>query len=99
MDPHIKVTASKVAKHIGIIRDIAYLLPKKTLGGLYHTMVNAYFNYGNCRGHDDINPTLLGPLLHLVAEPLAVIFNSCFNTTCTYLNLLLSYPYMYVNKA
>lgn len=31
-------------------------------------------------GHDDINPTLVGPLLHLVAEPLAVIFNSSFNT-------------------
>src|SRR6218665_2525932 len=31
-------------------------------------------------GYDDIKPTLVGPLLHLVAEPLAVIFNSSFNT-------------------
>src|SRR6218665_409777 len=31
-------------------------------------------------GYDDINPTLVAPLLHLVAEPLAVIFNSSFNT-------------------
>lgn len=45
--PHIKVTASKIAKNIGIIRKIAYLLPKKTLVGLYHTMVSPYFTYGN----------------------------------------------------
>src|SRR6218665_1462120 len=31
-------------------------------------------------GHDDINPTVVGPLLHLVAEPLADISSSSFNT-------------------
>jgi len=44
---HIKITTSKLAKNIGIIRKISYLLPTKVLTNLYYTLVYPYLLYGN----------------------------------------------------
>lgn len=44
---HVKVIASKIAKNLGILRKISYLLPSKILINLYYTLVNPYFLYGN----------------------------------------------------
>src|SRR6218665_2506811 len=44
---HIKVTSNKIAKNIGIIRKISYLLPSSVLTSLYYTLVYPYLLYGN----------------------------------------------------
>src|SRR6218665_24745 len=44
---HINVINNKIAKNLGILRKIAYLLPPKILLGLYYTLVNPYLLYGN----------------------------------------------------
>src|SRR6218665_1447898 len=44
---HVKVIASKIAKNLGILRKISYLLPSKILINLYYALVNPYFLYGN----------------------------------------------------
>src|SRR6218665_3305345 len=44
---HIKVTSNKIAKNIGIIRKISYLLPSSVLTSLHYTLVYPYLLYGN----------------------------------------------------
>jgi len=46
-DEHIKITANKLAKNIGIIRKISHLLSPKILTNLYYTLIDPYLTYGN----------------------------------------------------
>lgn len=44
---HIETISSKIAKNIGIISRIAYLLPTNILLNLYYTMIHPYLSYCN----------------------------------------------------
>src|SRR6218665_2774396 len=46
-DVHINIIANKIAKNLGVLRRIAYLLPSKILVNLYYTLINPYLIYGN----------------------------------------------------
>src|SRR6218665_4148944 len=46
---HIKIIANKIAKNIGVIRRISYVISPKIRLNLYHTMVSPYMSYGNIR--------------------------------------------------
>jgi len=46
-DEHIKITANKLPKNIGIVRKISHLLPPKILTNLYYTLIDPYLTYGN----------------------------------------------------
>src|SRR6218665_569216 len=46
-DVHINTIANKIAKNLGVLRRIAYLLPSKILVNLYYTLINPYLVFGN----------------------------------------------------
>ena len=43
---HIKMVKIKVARSVGILRKLKYVLPKDSLIQLYHSLVHSYFVYG-----------------------------------------------------
>jgi len=44
---HIKLVSQKVAKNIGIMARIAYLLPNQTRLNLYYSLIHPYLTYSN----------------------------------------------------
>ena len=42
---HTDIIANKIAKNIGKIRKMAYLLPSNILSNLYYTMIYPYYTY------------------------------------------------------
>src|SRR6218665_874028 len=46
-DVHINIIANKIAKNLGVLRRIAYLLPSQILVNLYYTLINPYLIYCN----------------------------------------------------
>ena len=76
---HINYIENKIAKNVGIIKRVRYLLSEKTLNTLYNTLVLPYINYCNIIWANN-KPTRLQPLLLLQKRCMRVITNSPYNS-------------------
>ena len=76
---HINYIENKIAKNVGIIKRVRYLLSEKTLNTLYNTLVLPYINYCNIIWANN-KPTRLQPLLLLQKRCMRVITNSPYSS-------------------
>ena len=75
---HINYIKAKIAKNVGIIRRLKYLLPESTLNTLYNTLVLPYLNYCNIIWASN-KPTRLQPLLLLQKRAVRSITRGSYN--------------------
>ena len=75
---HINYIKAKIAKNVGIIRRLKYLLPESTLNTLYNTLVLPYLNYCDIIWASN-KPTRLQPLLLLQKRAVRSITRSSYN--------------------
>src|SRR6218665_2615522 len=78
---HTDQIASKVAKNIGILSRMSYLLPSNIRINLYYTMIYPYLAYCNLVGASNYQVHLKG-LIVLQNRAIRVIIG-CFNVSCS----------------
>ena len=75
---HINYIKAKIAKNVGIIRGLKYLLPESTLKTPYNTLILPYLNYCNIIWASN-KPTRLQPLLLLQKRAVRSITRSSYS--------------------
>ena len=86
---HITEITKKVAKNLGIIRRISYLLPPHILTNLYFTLIYPYLNYCNLIWTSSYDSHLL-KLRILQKRAISLITKSPINTHTKHLYLRLN---------
>src|SRR6218665_3839237 len=76
---HINNIRKKIAKNIGILSKVAYLLPANVLKSLYYTLIYSYLAYCNVCWASTY-PTSLDGLLKLQKRAVRVITKSSYFT-------------------
>ena len=79
---HIKIVETKVARSIGILYKLKYVLPKDALLQLYHSLVHLYFTYGHTVWGNTF-PTYISKLHRLQNKVIRIVCGSSWNETAT----------------
>ena len=76
---HISAIIAKISKNLGVIRQVARVLPNEVLYSLYHTLISLYLDYCNIVWASH-NSTFLQNLVRTQKKAIRLINNSPGNT-------------------